>query len=190
MKLTMTYVDLAKEIHQNARDKGFWDEERDLEEMLMLAVSELSEGLEEHRDGHELIWFRHHDHCASVRPAEGYIGCSCAAKPEGLAIEIADCLIRCLDTLQHVAGDNLQSLLSVTFKTWINKMPERRSSQLFRITQVIANASPAAFTAPYLAQAVVMSNWMLWDLDIDPMEAIRIKMDYNKTREHKHGKAY
>lgn len=41
--------ELSKEIHQNAVDKGFWDKERNMGEMLMLIVSELSEALEAHR---------------------------------------------------------------------------------------------------------------------------------------------
>lgn len=37
---------LIKESHQMAKSKGFWDEERNKPEMLMLIVSEVSEALE------------------------------------------------------------------------------------------------------------------------------------------------
>jgi len=41
--------DLAKQIHENARNKGFWDKERNVGEMLMLIVSEVSEAMEADR---------------------------------------------------------------------------------------------------------------------------------------------
>ena len=41
--------DLAKQIHQNAKDKGFWDSPRNTGEIFMLIISEASEALEAHR---------------------------------------------------------------------------------------------------------------------------------------------
>jgi len=41
--------DAANKIHQNAKEKGFWDEERETGTLLMLCVSELSEALEADR---------------------------------------------------------------------------------------------------------------------------------------------
>jgi len=41
---------LAKEIHQNAKDKGFFDAQRNLGEMLCLIHSEVSEALEADRE--------------------------------------------------------------------------------------------------------------------------------------------
>lgn len=47
----MNVTELVKEIHQAAKDKGFWDQERNVGEMLMLVVSELGEAIEAHRKG-------------------------------------------------------------------------------------------------------------------------------------------
>jgi NTP pyrophosphatase (non-canonical NTP hydrolase) len=44
-----TIAELSKEIHENARSKGFWDKERNLGEMLMLIVSEVAEAMEADR---------------------------------------------------------------------------------------------------------------------------------------------
>lgn len=41
---------ISKEIHENARAKGFWDKERNLGEILMLIVSEVSEAMEADRE--------------------------------------------------------------------------------------------------------------------------------------------
>lgn len=79
---------LAKAIHDNARSHGFWDAERNFAEMLMLATSELAEALEEHRNN---------------KPAVYFVGTS--PKPEGVAVELADCIIRCLDTLYSLGVD-------------------------------------------------------------------------------------
>lgn len=41
----------AKIIYQNNKEKGFWDKERNVGEMLMLVTSELGEAMEAHRKG-------------------------------------------------------------------------------------------------------------------------------------------
>lgn len=41
----------SQEIHKEARNKGFWDSERETGTLLMLCVSELSEALEADRKG-------------------------------------------------------------------------------------------------------------------------------------------
>lgn len=40
---------LAQICHQIAREKGFWDKERNIGEALMLTVTELAEAMEAHR---------------------------------------------------------------------------------------------------------------------------------------------
>ena len=104
--------DLAAAIYGNARDRGFWEVERNMGEMLMLAVSELSEALEEHRAERPPVWYQHRQPCAVQSdglpiPADELGPCSGApvCKPEGVAVELADCLIRCLDTMHSLGVD-------------------------------------------------------------------------------------
>lgn len=79
----MNLKEYAKECLEIAKDHGFWDKgERNFGEIIALCHSELSEALEEWRKGYEpeFIYYREEDD-----------------KPEGMAMEMADTLIRVLD---------------------------------------------------------------------------------------------
>jgi NTP pyrophosphatase (non-canonical NTP hydrolase) len=136
LKVAPSLNNLAVGINQIARDHGFWEENRNMGEMLMLAVSELSEALEEHRDGKPNVYHEfkmspgmpipndlrptldkmernlQRSLMTEPNPMEELTGEEMSAlaaagfaKPEGLAVELADCIIRCLDTLHSLGVD-------------------------------------------------------------------------------------
>lgn len=98
---TVSLNEWASVIHENAVAHGWWaqgvcdggdfridgDVDRPLPEILMLCVCELAESMEEYRDGKTLLY-------------EGENG-----KPEGIAVEMVDCIIRILDWMGHNGVD-------------------------------------------------------------------------------------
>lgn len=108
--------DLARRIHAAQVAKGFWPsktenygEERNFGEAIALITSELSEALDEHRSGRALVWFDE-DHTTLRPDAEedvlgNYPADAFASKPEGVAVELADAVIRTFDYLGFLADD-------------------------------------------------------------------------------------
>ena len=102
------WTKLATDVHNNAVAHGWWDEERSFDEICALIHSEISEALEEFRAGRPVVWYA----CT-----EGDPGLMCdpgdesdcfqyghesdcqyrGDKPEGIAVELADVIIRILD---------------------------------------------------------------------------------------------
>lgn len=87
----MNLLEFQKEVHQTAIEHGWWEEERNIAEQIALMHSELSEALEEWRTGRDIkdIWLNE----------------SRDGKPEGFFVELADCIIRILDTTERYGVD-------------------------------------------------------------------------------------
>lgn len=56
--MTDYFNNLVREVHETAKEKGFWDAPRNEGELFMLIVSELGEALEAHRKGKFADWER------------------------------------------------------------------------------------------------------------------------------------
>lgn len=57
-KIQKMMNELAKDIYEANKEKGFWDKERNVGEMLMLVTSELGEAMEAHRKNRVADWGR------------------------------------------------------------------------------------------------------------------------------------
>jgi len=87
----MKINDWAVEIHENAVEHGWWEQEREIPEIIALCHSELSEALESYRNDEPMYWESN-------------------GKPEGIATELVDCVIRVFDFLAH-EGINIEDVL-------------------------------------------------------------------------------
>lgn len=115
--------DIRDEVHQTAIEHGWWEDTPDrplrtFGDCIALIHSEVSEALEEFRDGHapNEVYFKHSTDC----PAQYAVGkCDfCNAKPEGVPVELADIIIRIAD----LAGrHNINLDLAVVVKMGFNK---------------------------------------------------------------------
>ena len=104
----------AQEIYQNNREKGFWDNERNVGEMLMLVVSELGEAMEAHRKARFCSKLTRLE---NLRPSEFE-----TLIKDTFEDEIADTVIRLLD-LSAGLGIDLEAHIKA--KVQYNKSRER-----------------------------------------------------------------
>lgn len=105
---------MVKEVHETAKSKGWWDgDERPISEVVVLAHSELSEAIEAARDGLPAVCFLDKDTKRMLPNSETDLllrkGISPSEvsryKPEGIAIELADCVIRIMDYFGYQGWD-------------------------------------------------------------------------------------
>ena len=172
----MNYNELAKEIHQNAVEHGWWDEERSDGECFALMHSELSEALEELRNGHKVNEIYYHD-----------------KKPEGVPIELADVVIRILDWAEHKGldiernGEESKGIYRNSEKSdalidgdFINHMHGL-------LSQAFMDRNFGGTGEVHLRRVITMIEEHLAAHGIHLYDVILIKMAYNKTRPYKHG---
>ena len=110
----MNINELAKEVHENAVNHGWYETPPTIPEALCLIHGEVSEALEEYREGKPLIYgtcalaaedCKFSGICDQVgQPDEGD-GITGPCKPEGIAVELADVILRTLDLMAYLGVD-------------------------------------------------------------------------------------
>ena len=175
MENTINFLNtLSKEVHQNAVEHGWWEEERNFGEIIALIHSELSEALEEYRNGHAVT--------------EIYYN---GDKPEGVPVELADVVIRILDYIgsqetyldtdyqiyQNVHQITGYGYAKGTFGDFIARQHRRISDSYF---------GDCEEQAPLIKCIAEIECWFSKN-GLDFESTIQLKHEYNKTRPYKHG---
>ncbi len=186
----MNLADLQKEAHAIAKEKGWWDEARTFGDLIALVHSELSKALEAYRE-HGLGDWRSHTY------SDGFVDeHPQGEKPEGVAYELADVVIRVADMAEYEGysldpiddpisdWDALELCLREleSFGDWIARLhwitAEATSYTGVASEHLVINA---------LASLIVGVQHMAAHYGIDLDAAIEAKMEYNKTRPYRHG---
>lgn len=204
----MKINEFAKEVHQNAVEHGWWDEPRTVGEIIALCHSELSEALEEYRAGRPMIWYQclSTDDIVPCRQKEkcpDWLNGMCEIdaiekKPEGIAVELADCIIRVLDYMGK-EGFDVDALLREAPKAVMCDVPVRvyaasLGDHISRWHLLLSLAyacwcNSAGTHAAALRMALCICEIVEWaeEAGVDMEMVLDIKHEYNKTRPYRHG---
>lgn len=200
----------AREVHENAVAHGWWDKPRSAAGIRALIHSEWSEALEEARAGRPMMWHR----CDAAETAgiicEEDVNCPCKKdgfesdcpvfnpKPEGIAVELIDGVIRILDYLAYT--EDLETDV-VSVKDYMGYGLSYCAHELNKpvvdmdIENVVAALHELIAEArrnrrKYMLAAVgVVFAWVRHQ-GLNPEMICVQKHRYNKTRPYKHGKRF
>jgi len=184
---------LVKQVHKLAVDKGWWDDgaSRNTAAMFALMHSEVSEALEEYRNGQSVFYIKD-------------------GKPEGIGIELADVCIRIMDYLGSRSSSFERVYLLVHAlhrKRWIEGRDARHLETFPMCVMMLHNSIQDAFHALNNTdpedQADVYQSYEeakkkmlgivafidVWfeQSGLSLEEAIKEKHKYNETRPIRHG---
>jgi hypothetical protein len=202
----MNLNQLAKEIHSVAIEHGWWDEPRRFGEIIALCHSELSEALEEYRNGMPNVYYRckvnieeGYEGKETIADGSGYCNIPCeecsdrCEKPEGIAVELADCIIRILDYYGHESID--ADKLTMDFK---KVMDFDSFGDFITICHSCLSCAYCIGLDEGDWFEPLMIPLMMFDCTtyiykwaekngVDMDSIIRIKHEYNKSRPYRHG---
>lgn len=174
--------ELAKAAHENAVAHGFYDDP-DPEQLFALIHDELSEAVEEERCGAGL-W------------EELETGDGVHFWHTGIAEKLADFVIRLLDyaAYRKLTIPTVQSIVPIyeTLPRMVNVLHDM-VCDIWRAQAATPGKYEAAWgrtTANLIHTAIETVEAYLDDRCVDLWAAVREKMEYNRTREYKHGRLY
>lgn len=101
----MHISEISKQINDNAKAHGFWEENPNIAEKLMLVVSELSEALEADRKNYFASVKKYQHACGTIDHNEGKDAMFNLHIKNSFEDEIADAVIRLFDLSFHLGID-------------------------------------------------------------------------------------
>lgn len=183
---------MKAEIHENAVAHGWWEESRSFGEICALIHSELSEALEEYRDGKPDVYIVGEHGITPITP-ETWDG----EKPEGIAVELADAVIRILDYMgkegleycweaDDLYRDNVRGFDDKDFGDFVALCHSDISDAYIR---GFDNDDYKDILSEAAALSVCIRRIEVWceAKGLDLAQIIAIKHQYNKGRPYRHG---
>ena len=190
MKERPNLNELAKEIHEDNKAKGFHDEDWSNEHCLCLVISELMEAVEADRKGKRTKWDAYNQDLNwfcnwsrdSVCYKEKEIHAFAVYIKDTIEDELADFVIRLLDLAGLRGYDVGRFLLKIPV------MSKSFTENIFKITTEIAYYKWSM--EERVNFAILNVEELCNTLSIDLWLHVDLKLKYNKTRPYKHGKEY
>lgn len=192
---------LAAEAHANAVRHGFWAVPDVEERLIALLHCELSEAIQAEREEQPMFysicerWDGTTDKCTLLTlnvcaeyPVDALTdnGKHCSyRKPDGIAVELADFVIRLLD---YAAGNRIGIPRNRLILETYSSLPALVNHLHFQINEVERHSKP--LQGCIIADSINTVRAYLHEQGIDLWSVVREKMDYNKTRPALHGKKY
>lgn len=172
----MTINELIWVAHEDAKAKGWWDEPRNTEELLMLVVSECGEALEAHRSGKR----------ADLALFEARASVTTSAAPDfktnfenwikdTFEDKLSDIVIRIADWM----GANGWTQRMIPQHSMV--MPDNIGEALYDIDRKITNDQWSLCDAMDRCFSLANAH------NIDLWRHIELKLAYNRTRPNEHG---
>lgn len=179
--------------HEVARSKGFWDTDRDVIELINLVRSEIGELLEAHRDG------KHQPGASVVKEALSLLGTPAYAQfykdnMKGYCSEeLADVVLRCYDLIG--SNEDYLELFMLANKSFestgdFHKELDRAYRFSARATSRSKKIRPHVMLVTGIHGVVCSMQNIAKILNINLDEAVEMKLEFNRTRPHKHGRNY
>lgn len=196
----MEWNKFAAEVHQVAVDHGFWDPKPSFAAITVMCCTELAEAGEEYRAGRPMVWHKCNAgllngpcvpgdkmSCFPDDPTDEELPVVCPnldAKPQGVAVEMGDCVLRILDTLAE-AGVDIDADLGFTpaskdlIETVAGCYVQLATAYIWR--GKLDRAKDGLLTC--------METILDWARQngVDMEAVLRAKHEYNKTRPFRHG---
>lgn len=200
----MNWNKFAAEVHRNAVEHGWWDEKRSFGEIVALCHSELSEALEEFRAKRPMVWFACQnnavcceDGCGDWEDGICLLG-ERSDKPEGIAVELADCIIRILDWFGEeemnpdalVAEAQQYMMCDVPVPIYAASVGDHIARWHLLLSLAYSCWCRESGTeAAALRMALCIYEILAWaeENGVDMEAIIAQKHAYNKTRPYRHG---
>lgn len=172
---------LAHEVHEVAKEHGWWDQGNELSEIIDMLHAELSEAVEAFRNWREAneIYYEIDE--------KGW------EKPEGVPVELADCAIRILDFL---SCEGIKDIGTRAERQRLNFSATQNFSDAvanahFHVSAAYQNGRRAQPDKEEMCYALVCAfnelDAFLENEGLDMLELIEEKNEYNKGRMYRHG---
>lgn len=186
----MNYNDWAKEIHENAVKHGWYDKPISQHEYAALFYSEISEAFEEYRNDKPDVYWNCYVTGEMCDPTSEYdceyygdeSGCNYRKlKPEGIAIELIDLVIRLLDYV----GEKGYDIDGTQLRRVGESMPGfvEMINDLHDLVFLFANGGNQQVLVCVIID-IISRYCKSRGLDFESL--LRLKHEYNKTRPYRH----